>query len=187
MIETITAILKGASLCSTVYKLLNENNCFLEIQRTLDKLIDSHLYSGIILLSKIPQSKIEENQTYLTKEALKEFVLAQTMYEHNDKKFLISLECTSLCEIILKEPHMAIKTFDTIAAYHYQLIKRMMLLSPVSFSFISFGIIPPPIKDLHNVIRCQRETANFYNIDINTESLESESYLTRINQMLKLK
>ena len=187
MTEVISAIIKGAGVCSTVYKLFNENDHYTKINQSLDKLIDSHLVAGIILLNKIAQSTRIENQILLSKEAHKEFVLAQAMYETYENKYLTSLEYTALCEIILKEPHMAIKTLDTIAILYYKQTKMLMLASSAyvafTFSLIKYGIIPAPMKPLLEVCTCQKNIAQYYDIDINDLNLESHNCLTRLTQL----
>lgn len=182
MIEVISAIIKGAGVCSTVYKLINENDHYTKINQSLDKLIDSHLVAGIILLNKIAQSTTIENQILLSKEAHKEFILAQAMYETNENKYLTSLEYTALCEIILKEPYMAIKTLDTISILYYKSAKMLMLANPVVFG-LKYGIIPAPTKALIEVCTCQKNIAKYNDIDINDMNLESHNCLTRLAQL----
>lgn len=187
MIETISAIIKGAGVCCTVYELFNDNDRYSKIQRTLDKLVDSHLVAGIILLNKMTQSEIVDNEINFVMEAHKEFILAQAMYKQEDKKYLTSLEFSALCEIIIREPHMAIRTLDTIGIYYYKQLKLCMLVSPEAFAFPYSFFEIQPVKDLCNVLSCQKDIAKYYNIDINESTLESQNCLMRITQMLKLK
>lgn len=187
MIETISAIIKGAGVCCTVYKLFNDDDHYSKIQRILDKLVDSHLVAGIILLNKMTQSEIVDNEINFVMEAHKEFILAQAMYKQEDKKYLTSLEFSALCEIIIREPHMAIRTLDTIGIYYYKQLKLCMLVSPEALAFPYSFFEIQPVKDLCNVLSCQKDIAKYYNIDINESTLESQNCLMRITQMLKLK
>lgn len=168
MLNLILNILEGVKTSLSIHNLLQCNDTFtrldshlVKIESNVSKLVDAHLNSGLLYLHKINSSLSVENRDYFAKEAHKEFVKAQAVYDNTEQKYLIALECSALCEIIMHEPCMAINSLDQVGLYHYKRVKA--LIPQIIFYILKF----PPLfratqvtnitRDLYKAARCQEE------------------------------
>lgn len=171
MLDLILNILKGVKTSLSIHNLLQCNDAFtrldlrlVEIESNVSKLVDAHLNSGLLFLHKINSSLSVENRDYFAKEAHKEFVKAQAVYDNTEQKYLIALECSTLCEIIMHEPCMAINTLDQVGLYHYKRVKAQipqivytLLKFPPLFGATQVTYITNITRDLYKTARCQEE------------------------------